>query len=718
MTFDNEKIKKYKEKKEAFKKENINNHVIKKYGYIHYSRKKEMKELDVVYDEGIWGTLLLLRRSTQGKLALPLNYSIGALKQLKYDSRRTNKEIYNAQGIKEFDDFIFKNECNELEKELTLYNKITIWSKYNDTNNALLPLYFVNRFYDVIKEKEISIIYIDEKDNPNIDLDSYSIEEFENKVANRKIITRENLKYWKNEWDNLIQKDSDIRKLNFPEISHHYLEEYKEKIISLYSNGMKFNQLILAVMDSLKLTYSESMYLIYEMSQKGIFLFKNDGKGFLKVDRTVLLRKPVEEELNKKYKAVKFLKDDIYMVSSISTNIFPYYHDEHADVTELGLWGIVNSDKEILIDTKYLYSFYEVGENKFIGCKGDTWKKINSTTRGNAVVSDNKKFGLIDIEDNVIIPFEYDEMDAFQIEFSESKKIMCVKALKYGDNKDKKDEAILFDLNGKILIPGDYEDFSWYGNENRVIVHINGDRFSDEEPHKCGVYDIEKQKLIIPLEYLDLEEIDGNYYHVILKEDDSGFIIDLNNNKIGEKDDWKYIFTEENGYRGTDIKNVEYTFDIIDGKIENLSDTADIYVKQINDEAYKENPDIDKLTLLIRFSKFVHRIDDDGEFYFEKLVYGENTDRNTLALIKAILNNGIGEKARKRLLIALYYSYDYKNIYKEVKMIVEDGDIENIDEVINYWKEEYSGDINIGVAKNEWLKEAKKVIEYLESKRN
>ena len=403
MTFDNEKIKKYKEKKEAFKKENINNHVIKKYGYIHYSRKKEMKELDVVYDEGIWGTLLLLRRSTQGKLALPLNYSIGALKQLKYDSRRTNKEIYNAQGIKEFDDFIFKNECNELEKELTLYNKITIWSKYNDTNNALLPLYFVNRFYDVIKEKEISIIYIDEKDNPNIDLDSYSIEEFENKVANRKIITRENLKYSKNEWDNLIQKDSDIRKLNFPEISHHYLEEYKEKIISLYSNGMKFNQLILAVMDSLKLTYSESMYLIYEMSQKGIFLFKNDGKGFLKVDRTVLLRKPVEEELNKKYKAVKFLKDDIYMVSSISTNIFPYYHDEHADVTELGLWGIVNSDKEILIDTKYLYSFYEVGENKFIVCKGDTWKKINSTTRGNAVVSDNKKFGLIDIEDNVII---------------------------------------------------------------------------------------------------------------------------------------------------------------------------------------------------------------------------------------------------------------------------------------------------------------------------
>ena len=91
---------------------------------------------------------------------------------------------------KEFNKKIFKYKVNNLDKikfEINKYKKIRLWIDKNDSNSYLILLFFCNEFYDLLKNKEVIVVNIDNFYESSISLD----EILKNKLKEKVLLPKE-----------------------------------------------------------------------------------------------------------------------------------------------------------------------------------------------------------------------------------------------------------------------------------------------------------------------------------------------------------------------------------------------------------------------------------------------------------------------------------------------------------------------------------------------
>ena len=141
-------------------------------------------------------------------LRIELELAYGHLDYFKWDFKYWLWRLKHLD--KEFNKKIFKYEINNLNKiksEINKYKKIRLWVDQNDSNSYMFYLFFCYEFYDLIKDKEIIVVNLDnfyKTDKRIIDLvNNNQIEE--NKIS---LIDIEKNK---SEWQKQLEINSEIR---------------------------------------------------------------------------------------------------------------------------------------------------------------------------------------------------------------------------------------------------------------------------------------------------------------------------------------------------------------------------------------------------------------------------------------------------------------------------------------------------------------------------
>lgn len=113
---------------------------------------------------------------------------------------------------KEFNRKIYAYEVNNLnyiKEEVNKYRKIRLWVDQNDSNSYLNLLYFCNEFYELIKEKEIKVVNID-----NFHKNSLTMNDMLKNKIDERVVSLDEIKNYSKKWDNIVKINSDIRNVS------------------------------------------------------------------------------------------------------------------------------------------------------------------------------------------------------------------------------------------------------------------------------------------------------------------------------------------------------------------------------------------------------------------------------------------------------------------------------------------------------------------------
>lgn len=174
-----------------------------------------------------------------------------------------------------------------------------------------------------------------------------------------------------------------------------------------------------------------------------------------------------------------------------------------------GKYGVVDETGKTVIDFKYDGMRF-FGDKKHICTKtGDKW-------------------GLIDIKENVIIPFIYDEsFDNYNLPFGENDGFIVEKEGKYG----------VINLQNQSIIPFEYDFLcsSFFDTTKSMTIA--------EKDDKRGVINVQN-KTLIPFEYKYIEIFSDETMFV--HNFSEGYIIDFSNKKVCERE-FQFISNSEKG---------------------------------------------------------------------------------------------------------------------------------------------------------------------------
>lgn len=241
------------------------------------------------------------------------------------------------------------------------------------------------------------------------------------------------------------------------------------------------------------------------------------------------------------------------------------YHHDLMDIA--GLWGFKDKNGNLIIEPKFLFEPICVNQ-KYIVCVGSGWKKEDNKK----LWCDDMKWGVIDLDFNTVIPFEYDEIEYLEND-DDFPYFVCYK-YKYETTGLK--WVTIFNYYGEVIIPEKYNDVGYYIENNQLIVYKDRERteLEDKSIGYAGIYDFKLNKEIIkPNKYRELEYLD---YNIFLTSDDTKYmeyasIIDNKGKIIGKEKMWQLVFKLDNvegyKYRGRTMNNEFYYFNIKNSKI-------------------------------------------------------------------------------------------------------------------------------------------------------
>ena len=226
-----------------------------------------------------------------------LELCYGSLEELKENNRNSLRKI-DLFAENDYD-YSFADEIERINEDIRYYDSVRIWTKHNSINDFLLPYYFINKFYNKIKNKEVKLIYIDElPDRENLKDLFYG--EFEKLLETEKLLTKEELKKYKDEWNTIVSQKCDIRKLEKNKIIYTKYEDYFDQIIKLLSKykSIKRKQFI-GKLTIKKLIYNADIivynHIIDIMIENNLINSKNYKiEQFLPIDEISVAKKDSE----------------------------------------------------------------------------------------------------------------------------------------------------------------------------------------------------------------------------------------------------------------------------------------------------------------------------------------------------------------------------------------------------------------------------------------
>jgi hypothetical protein len=170
--------------------------------------------------------------------------------------------------------------------------------------------------------------------------------------------------------------------------------------------------------------------------------------------------------------------------------------EEHEISKYKGKWGIIEVDGEVKIPCDYDYIDFLRNPNFFKVCKGNL--QFKDEEDNNRLILENAKWGVIDSNNNEIVPAEYDWIDEV-----ESVIWVVYKGgqVFYNDNCQedywtiKRGKLGVYNL-GKLIIPIEYDtiSLSWYRVKDYIFVQ-NGTECFDSNSKNYDVYTFEGEKI-------------------------------------------------------------------------------------------------------------------------------------------------------------------------------------------------------------------------------
>lgn len=243
------------------------------------------------------------------------------------------------------------------------------------------------------------------------------------------------------------------------------------------------------------------------------------------------------------------------------------FRNEIAPVMSNGKVGFIDQKGDFIISPKYQdYKYlYEYNLFNFSSRSDDKDRsKVYQTDEGYFIVSKNNKWGVIDIDENIIIPFNFDGIGIPDNNIVEINKVKRKKA--YSTDY----YSGLYDLSSKeLILPAQYdavEKFRDEGNEDwyELGIKTNPDEYSTD---LHGFFNAANGKLIEPKFYeVDLfseglasvqEAKDGKYGYI---NEDGEIVIDFQYDSSADFKDGKAFVNKDGNYiyidkKGNEIKD-------------------------------------------------------------------------------------------------------------------------------------------------------------------
>lgn len=212
----------------------------------------------------------------------------------------------------------------------------------------------------------------------------------------------------------------------------------------------------------------------------------------------------INEFINGKAKA----KKDYYWgyIDETGNTIIPFEYDEieefsngFAKSKKDWKWGYINEKNDVIIPLKY-DSLSEIKDGLVVASKGFKYETFNDNGY-------QKLYGCIDLNGNIIIPFEFEELHVNNLNY-----IRAVKNNKWG----------VINLNCKTIISFNYEFLGEFRNNLFVTGKAVENNSIQRYQTKYGCIDI-NENVHIPFEYNEIKETINSNYIVILSVDDIEF---------------------------------------------------------------------------------------------------------------------------------------------------------------------------------------------------
>lgn len=253
-------------------------------------------------------------------------------------------------------------------------------------------------------------------------------------------------------------------------------------------------------------------------------------------------------------------------------NILPITHADYAysDMRhfDAGCWGITDEEGNVLVEPQFMH-YYDLKDGRVIFTKG-RWVKGYYEDKPDKYWYEEDKWGVMDYQGNILVPFEFDEIGFFNEDdryITPRKDIYKVRIGKYPDCKwgvidnrgnwvvepifgeieygfyrngeiifwgvDHSLKQGVYDIiNNKVVLEPIYEGIEFFGKDLYLISYWEGKIESDKVIDRTG-------REVFDSRYNGIFEIEGYDYYEVLTYDEHGnhrkiCIIDLEGNVIVE----------------------------------------------------------------------------------------------------------------------------------------------------------------------------------------
>lgn len=200
-----------------------------------------------------------------------------------------------------------------------------------------------------------------------------------------------------------------------------------------------------------------------------------------------------------------------------------------------------------------------------------------------------QKWGVLDKDFNIVIPFEYDEICYLEDEGDENEDTLLFACYKYRYEETHLKWVTIFDKDGTIIIPEKYNDVDYNLYSNQLIIYKNRERWGyDDSKGYAGVYDFNLNKVIIePNTYRDLDYLDYNLF-IASNDVENSYNATIINDKmdiIGKAGIWDLVFINRNNskykFKGKTMDKKYYYF--------NIKDEQMIDMQEISEEEWEKS---------------------------------------------------------------------------------------------------------------------------------
>lgn len=205
--------------------------------------------LNIVSNSSMHGELRTLL-SDEGIFSIDMNLSYCKLDGIKDNNMyiQQNIDVYEFEA----DYYNYNEAINELSECLKLYKKIRIWSNHKSAHKFVFPFFIINKFKDVLKNKDVTLNYEDGLDGKDFFSDLLTGEM--NKLIEKDYeMTNEDIENYSKEWERILNENSDLRIVENDKIISISFESLNDRIIAIVNenkNGIKRVDLIKKLHDN------------------------------------------------------------------------------------------------------------------------------------------------------------------------------------------------------------------------------------------------------------------------------------------------------------------------------------------------------------------------------------------------------------------------------------------------------------------------------------